>query len=53
MQVGVAGGVDDNVVDREGGEDEGDAPAGIAFNGLSQYGSFGVTYSPKPIFSRK
>ena len=27
--------------------------AGIAFNGLTQYGSFGVTYSPRPIFSRK
>ncbi|WP_419805738.1 hypothetical protein [Terriglobus sp.] len=29
------------------------APAGIAFNGLTQYGTLGVTYSPKPIFSRK
>ena len=34
-------------------EFSGYAPAGIAFNGLTQYGSFGVTYSPKPIFSRK
>ena len=32
---------------------DGYAPAGIAFNGLTQYGTFGVTYSPKPIFSRK
>lgn len=29
------------------------APTGIALNGLTQYGSIGVTYSPKPIFSRK
>ena len=29
------------------------APSGIAFNGLTQYGSIGVTYSPKPIFGRK
>jgi hypothetical protein len=29
------------------------APSGIAFNGLTQYGSIGVTYSPKPFFGRK
>ena len=29
------------------------APAGIAFNGLTQYGTIGVTYSPKPIFGRR
>lgn len=29
------------------------APSGIAFNGLTQYGSIGITYSPKPIFGRK
>jgi hypothetical protein len=28
------------------------APAGIAFNGLTQYATFGVTYSPKPFFHR-
>ena len=27
--------------------------AGIAFNGLTQYVSFGVTYSPKPFFHRR
>ena len=32
---------------------DGYAPAGIALNGLTQYGTIGVTYSPKPIFSRK
>lgn len=28
-------------------------PAGIAFNGTTQFVSFGVTYSPKPFFNRK
>lgn len=28
------------------------APAGIAFNGLTQYATFGVTYAPKPLFHR-
>ena len=31
----------------------GDALAGIAFNGVTQYVTFGVTYSPKPLFNRK
>ncbi len=29
------------------------SPTGIAFNGLTQYVSFGITYSPKPLFTRK
>ncbi len=29
------------------------APAGIAFNGLTQFVSFGVTFSPKPFYDRK
>ncbi len=31
---------------------DGYTPAGIAFNGLTQYVTFGVTYSPKPFFHR-
>lgn len=31
---------------------DGYAPAGIAFNGLTQYITFGVSYSPKPLFRR-
>ncbi len=31
---------------------DGYAPAGIAYNGLTQYVSFGVTYAPKPFFHR-
>ncbi len=31
---------------------DGYAPAGIAFNGLTQYATFGVTYAPKPLFHR-
>ncbi len=31
---------------------DGYSPAGIAFNGLTQYATFGVTYSPKALFHR-
>ena len=29
------------------------SPAGIAFNGLTQFVTFGVSYSPKPFYDRK